>query len=374
MNNKSVFKISQIAFLALYLILPLAFSFYFESVFETTKWIFLYLGSIILSILLFMGNSILIPHMDKKTSLLLLVTVITFFLSMVFNQPGYYTRQIQDLFVAIVVFITTFNLYQKSKESFFRAIYQTNYFVTLCFLAQFLWHLVFNDIRMDDYISFMGGRNFTAQWIGFSVIIQFSSLLWHKKKALKFVLPVLIFSIVYLIFLATRSVCLSLILLTMTVLLSKRSYRSPMLKKTLGICLFSVAIFFLLNIVLKDGPKSDHPTDYNLFTRFYKYGKYQNRVALYYNTFQMIKDNPVFGIGPDRYRFKYPPYHNLYKNIRTIKDKNYYFKSPHSGIMEALVESGIYYFLSISLLIFTIFFSFYKKTKDSPIDLSLIHI
>ena len=90
------------------------------------------------------------------------------------------------------------------------------------------------------------------------------------------------------------------------------------------------------------------------------YGSANERLVLWKATIPMIKDNPIYGIGPNNWGIVLPKY--LKQELREVSSGNYtQFQRPHNDYLQMMAEYGIISFLLFSLLILGVLINLFKR-------------
>lgn len=134
-------------------------------------------------------------------------------------------------------------------------------------------------------------------------------------------------------------------------------------KKFLGLWLILIIIFFTTTTIpVKQWNKKTVWKTIATLGYLNNDTQWGNRLTMYSSTVNMIKDNPIFGVGIENWRINYPQYAGYGVNDHNFKQIR---QRPHNDLLWITAEVGI-----IGLVFLFIFFIFHLK----PVLFSIINI
>jgi hypothetical protein len=192
----------------------------------------------------------------------------------------------------------------------------------------------------DPQASFLGNVNITAQYLGFAIVILLtsSSRGFSKRRALALTAGRLLLvasSLVYLVFLSSRSVVLALLCAAGALVAVRRVALLP------GVLLAAAAacVAFLAQL----GPAGSVAHD----LRVNKATSLEQRRIAWTGTLQMIRDHPL-GVGSASFGEAFIPYRS---RVDSGPDESRVFLHPHNEYLRILAEEGVLVFLLGLLLL-----------------------
>jgi tetratricopeptide (TPR) repeat protein len=240
--------------------------------------------------------------------------------------------------------------------------------------------------------------NVAAQYI--TLMIPFSIMLFlaaFKPSQIWIITISLGLMLVFIYYAKTRAAWLAfltslffiLLFISMTKswkMLTKRITKQKIIPLTLAIIL----IILMFNIPPQVREKTqDQPSDQIVpYPKEINYGEainslfhYQQgtiaiRIALWLNSLQMIKDNPLLGVGLDNWYIHYPLYHNIIKEDKVFSLDQQPTRL-HNSFLQLLAETSLVGLISFILIFFIFFlrlFKIYFKTNSPEIKIRLLFI
>ncbi len=182
--------------------------------------------------------------------------------------------------------------------------------------------------------SFFGFQNMTAEFVGYSLLVQLFVLVFmvKTKRARLCFFALLVLSVGYLGTLQCRAVYVALIPALAPFVYFR--IRSDLRKKTVlafVILAFAVGMPVFVPVVTQSS-----------FLGASKSAKVSNaniRIIRWLNTSQMILDHPL-GTGPGSYEFAYLPYH-LSRKVDYEVTERQLARSPHNAYLGLMAENGV---------------------------------
>ena len=182
----------------------------------------------------------------------------------------------------------------------------------------------------QDFSSTFGNTNMTAQFLGFSLLIQVFSQPWEEKKHSKWNylrMVILFLTVVYLTMLMCRSIFLGLALCT-PFLFFKTAKTRAFLLCALAVAAFALGIF----LRAKPAEQLQRTKQFEL-----KNDTTNERFHIWKQSLSIVQDKP-FGMGPAAYEFGSAPYAI---NTELPPREDLIYRSPHNEFLRFSVEDGI---------------------------------
>lgn len=182
----------------------------------------------------------------------------------------------------------------------------------------------------DNFTSTFGNTNMTAQFLGFSILIQIFAKPWPKQTLSKMDwlrLSIFFLSIVYLTLLMCRSIFLGLACCTPFLF-----FKGTKPKAILLCVIAAVAVFVGVYIRAKPAEQLQRTKQFELQNT-----TANQRFEQWKSSFKMIQDQP-FGMGPGAYEFGSIPY---FIDTPLPPQENLVYRSPHNEFLRFAVEDGI---------------------------------
>lgn len=364
-------SIIQLLFNLSLIAVPLVFSTNFADNYTPIKWISFYLlSALCLGTFLFF-KKIHIPSIDKSVAAILAGLVFFYVISILINFNSSYQSQYLDWICFLVFFLISYQLLVE-KVILIENIYRTTVLATVMvmivgWLQVFGVH--FSDVMAPNHFpaSTFGQQNMTAEFIGFSTLIQLYFLLSRSTLKKIFFLSL---TCAFLYFLSCRASFLALFIsiFPLSFVTTKKDFLSCFLKISTTTIVFVFLIQQVHTLVLKEMANGSKILPLKTVTdRELSVVKSTNsaiRITRWINTVYLIKDH-LLGIGPGNYEFGYLPYHNRYKQD---PESNEFMvvKSPHNGIIEAAAENGIFSAMILIVLVVMFFLKTIIRLKKDP--------
>jgi len=200
-------------------------------------------------------------------------------------------------------------------------------------------------------LSTLGRRNFAGEYIvmGIPYVYCLFALSYKKEKILYSFILLLLF--LHLILTFTRASYIAFFFSSLFFVFLLKKKKIEMSKKILIIILF----FLLINKGIC-GIKA------------FEKGTFKTRFIIWKNSLKIIKENPVFGIGPGNFEIVFPSYTR--ENSEFFQDER--IKDVHNDMIEVGVESGTIGMVTFIFLILYPFYIFFKNKKFYIVPVSII--
>ena len=302
--------------------------------------------------------------------LLLLLFCVNIFSALYHNFTADAIVSLYRLFVLLSLTIFFANIFIKKD---YLSIAKSILIFTLISLLIYFWQIYIAFTHEKDFISSietisatMGNKNLLASIFFLSLpflfyVYQTSDKLW--KMLVLFELVLILCS---LILIQSKAVTLGLFFMSTSIILFALKGNSKIILSFILIIIIIISTLFITKP--KIALQLQHEIEQVIRTknRFLEDRIVENdsRVSLYIKTIDMIKDNPLLGVGPGNWKKEFPKY-GLKNTIGQKGDK--FVQRPHSDFLWFFSEGGILSgILYILLFIFTLrdALFFYLNMKD----------
>ena len=302
--------------------------------------------------------------------LLILLFCVNIFSALYHNFTADAIVSLYRLFVLLSLTIFFANIFIKKD---YLSIAKSILIFTLISLLIYFWQIYIAFTHEKDFISSietisatMGNKNLLASIFFLSLpflfyVYQSSNKLW--KMLVLFVLVLILCS---LILIQSKAVILGLFFMSTSIILFAFKGNSKIILSFIFIIIIIISTLFITKP--KIAFQFQHEIEQVIRTknRFLEDRIVENdsRVSLYIKTIDMIKDNPLLGVGPGNWKKEFPKY-GLNNTIGEKGDK--FVQRPHSDFLWFFSEGGIlsgilYIFLFVLTLRDALFF--YLNMKD----------
>ena len=302
--------------------------------------------------------------------LLLLLFCLNIFSALYHNFTADAIVSLSRLFILLSLTIFFANIFIKKD---YLSIAKSILIFTLISLLIYFWQIYIAFTHEKDFISSietisatMGNKNLLASIFFLSLpflfyVYQKSNKLW--KMLVLFELVLILCS---LILIQSKAVTLGLFFMSTSIILFALKGNSKIILSFILIIIIIISTLFITKP--KIALQFQHEIEQVIRTknRFLEDRIVENdsRVSLYIKTIDMIKDNPLLGVGPGNWKKEFPKY-GLKNTIGQKGDK--FVQRPHSDFLWFFSEGGILSgILYILLFIFTLrdALFFYLNMKD----------
>ena len=302
--------------------------------------------------------------------LLLLLFCVNIFSALYHNFTADAIVSLYRLFVLLSLTIFFANIFIKKD---YLSIAKSILIFTLISLLIYFWQIYIAFTHEKDFISSietisatMGNKNLLASIFFLSLpflfyVYQSSNKLW--KMLVLFVLVLILCS---LILIQSKAVILGLFFMSTSIILFAFKGNSKIILSFIFIIIIIISTLFITKP--KIAFQFQHEIEQVIRTknRFLEDRIVENdsRVSLYIKTIDMIKDNPLLGVGPGNWKKEFPKYG---LNNTTGEKGDKFVQRPHSDFLWFFSEGGIlsgilYIFLFVLTLRDALFF--YLNMKD----------
>ena len=302
--------------------------------------------------------------------LLLLLFCVNIFSALYHNFTADAIVSLYRLFVLLSLTIFFANIFIKKD---YLSIAKSILIFTLISLLIYFWQIYIAFTHEKDFISSietisatMGNKNLLASIFFLSLpflfyVYQSSNKLW--KMLVLFVLVLILCS---LILIQSKAVILGLFFMSTSIILFAFKGNSKIILSFIFIIIIIISTLFITKP--KIAFQFQHEIEQVIRTknRFLEDRIVENdsRVSLYIKTIDMIKDNPLLGVGPGNWKKEFPKYG---LNNTTGEKGDKFVQRPHSDFLWFFSEGGILSgILYILLFVFTLrdALFFYLNMKD----------
>tara|TARA_Y100001978_G_scaffold198235_1_gene210371 strand:- start:1903 stop:3876 length:1974 start_codon:yes stop_codon:yes gene_type:complete len=331
---------------------------------------FLVLSVLVLLMLVLRGKCLfskeILKHPISITvfGLFLLALISVPFANYVFSEAIYHTLKLGVFFLLLLLFV------KELKEDKSKLLKSSIIFVFLTsVLAIFQYVTAFFNDGFQKEIEFIAGtmanKNLLASVLFLGLPVSLYALLCLQSKVWKMLgIVSILLSVVIFFLIQSKAVFIALLIgLFSFIFLSIRSIKQFSFA-TLFIGVFTFLLYFGLGkIGLKENLFSDFKNLYNIKEETTKKNiSLGARYFLYKNTVEIIKNNPVVGVGPGNWKIEIPKA-GLY--LTKGERGNTIVQRPHSDFLWVMSEMGILAGLLYVFLFLLVLRESYKLVKES---------
>jgi O-antigen ligase len=274
--------------------------------------------------------------------------------------------QLQQWFFALLVFILVLNaITTKDIFKILSFIFFASVIVSIVGILQYLFD--FDLIRQAvKPASFFGNKNMAIHFIVLTLPLGLGLLLHTKDKTKKILLSFgLSFVISYLMFSRTRSGWLAFVVQILFVLLFLVFIRK---QKIIKFKFFPMVVFILMIGFITFNLKINFQnTAISIAKEMSLSNTGNSRINSWLNTLEMIKDNPLLGVGLGNWNIHYSKYHDAIVKGRLFNEKSQ-LNNVHNDYLTIFSELGLIGFSLLLWLFYLIVFKLWQllKTQRSP--------
>ena len=334
------------------------------------KWILIYISVTLCLISFCIERNFYLPKLNLFQSIVVTALILSILLNFFREEFHLYSSSTLNRLSFWIIFFHCLYIFNNVKEKF-NNIYLIIYIILLpliligissigCILIYFFDIFPLNTKFLAN--ATFGNKNMLAEFLGFCLVIILSVIDYEKNninftKFLKITSSILV---VYIYYLACRSVILATLFSIIFLLYSKRLKYQSFFK------IVACTIIILISLQLPKFDFINHVSQAAKWSQIYQYtNEYKfntvtayERINFWKSTLLMIKENP-YGIGSNEFEFKFLPYKALFQqvNSETIE------KSPHNEYLRFLCEEGIIVFLLGIILILSLLKKLLKVEK-----------
>ena len=259
------------------------------------------------------------------------------------------------LFFFITLYYGLINFFENEKEIkiFFKSFAFFSIIISIYGILQVLGIDFINWQIKYTALSTLGRRNFAGEYL--VMVIPYIYCLFnlsHKKQKMLYSF-ILLLLFIHLILTFTRASYIAFFFSTLFYVFLLKKKKSGISKKVLTLIFF---ISFINKGICE--------------IKTFEKGTFKARILIWEDAIRIIKENPVFGIGPGNFEIVYPFYSKNKEN--SIMPKNESIRDVHNDIIESGVESGIFGMLAFLFLILYPLYIFFKNKKFDAISVSII--
>lgn len=342
---------------------------------------------------------------NKKISIRLSSTAILIYLFAIYalirsclgtNSLGSIEQASKLVFPIIIFFLLTNLNIKNNKFSFLLlSVFISGTFASIIGIMQAKFGLNWIYQVVSPSITF-GNKNMASQFIVMTIPLMWSLFFLYKNIFYRIVLFLCLIPQVYFLNLAKTkasilAICMVfliiLLLLTFNLISSKlrflKSYNNLKLNTLFkNLIIKNTVIFFssiiLLIILASNFSEKSIPKIFNKYNYVFSYGTeliYKNdeerrgiidnirkystsayvRNLIWFNSIEIIKDNPVWGVGPGNFKVYYPYYKNKFYTDRSFNFKSQ-AKNVHNDYIQFFVEYGVVGYIFVLLVIYSILY------------------
>jgi len=256
----------------------------------------------------------------------------------------------------------------------------------IAYIYQYNQFAIGIESKLEDWRGFLiagfGNTSHIASHIAYFVPITFLSYLNEKRRWLIgfyfFTLCVNFAALIVCWSVASNAGLILGIIILLIIVTIRFNVSFWIQKKVKLICLFIVYLLITL-IYITNNPLNTHPP--SIFKQAFSserwiFGK-ESRVVIWYNTIEMIRNNPLLGVGTGNFTYNYPLQKpdEIMRNEKLRNLAGAYTNAAHNEFLQSWAETGIFG-IFILILIFLLFFKYalksFKETSDIKESLIII--
>lgn len=214
-----------------------------------------------------------------------------------------------------------------------------------------------NNVAIESgYFSMAGHKNILSSLIYLLLPFAILSYITFKNywKILGGISVLLI--LLLIVILNTRSVQLSLVVGTVSFLVFFLSSKLNRVLKKATISIFFVLGAIAIVVILISASNSNNQA------ATIKTASLHERYQLWSNTFKLIEENPMVGVGAGNWQYNYTKF-----SVKNIESSSYYsttFRRPHNDFLQVFAETGLVGFFLFVFLIAYIGFAAVKNLQQ----------
>ncbi|MBI5139578.1 O-antigen ligase family protein [Candidatus Nomurabacteria bacterium] len=336
------------------------------------KWIAFYFVAFFSSIFTLINRErILLPRLGKISYIFLLV-IVFYVLSALLNQ-GNYENQLLDWLTFFTTTLLAYNLFINENifpEFFFQLNLLALLLISTYGFLQYFGIQLFSALAINEFpSSFFGFQNMSAEFVGSSLILQtvyffYCQSSWSRLRKNIHILLLLIAHL-YLFFLSSRTAFASVIVANSILFIffyNQRWKFLTIISTALVLLMFPALHYKPQKSIFNQQTQKSLSIESNPLKSGFNFSiektqisalKKENiniRFRRWRNTLELFKKNWLFGIGPGNYEFGYIPFQSsVFQDPESTE--NSIVRSPHNGYLEALAENGLFFTLSLAVLV-----------------------
>jgi len=282
-----------------------------------------------------------------------------------------------------IVFISYFILYFLIKDtvesknefnSFIRLFFITSLFVSIYTLLHY-YGIISYLREFGPVISTLGQKNWTSNYLALIFPLMFLYLLLEKSKRKK-IFYFISLSIIYATLVICQSrgiwISISLTIIFAIYIIFKFNLLKPFQENKRWLILLLVSFILITIIYSTDNPLniSTLTIPQRVVSTFDEQDPSVNtRILIWKNTLEMIKDNPLFGLGIGTFKMNYLDYQAKY--LKNNHDYTRYWtnaKESHNEYLQMGAELGVIgvgIFFSILFIFYNLVLNYFKKETQN---------
>ncbi|MEJ2103390.1 MAG: O-antigen ligase family protein [Ignavibacteriaceae bacterium] len=308
-----------------------------------------------------------VAKLNKPLAISMMIFPFTFFTVFLNGSSNLILLKLTDLIIPLSILLqSAVILLMIGEEKFFKVVsYSVVIVSTLFSIIGVLEVFQIKIIALPTFIppgSTLGHRSFAAEFLLSSIPFFFivNDYVKKDKKILLFLAAVI--NVSFLLFTRNRSgliilLMVAIIYLIFILLKKKKGVRLKLLAPVFTVIIIS----FLISLIpVKGSQRPDiESTAGTLFSSEFKSNRL--RMNFWDASLQMIRENPLTGIGVYRWSGYYPKYFGDYftdENVTYVHSVH-----AHNDFLEIFAESGVLSFIIFVTIYFLIALSLFKKIK-----------
>jgi hypothetical protein len=297
-------------------------------IYEGPKWLLIY----ILAVITLFKKAIYVPRIAPIGRVLLFGLICGFLVSIASNPKGFVEQSVLDWVSFLTISLVVYDL-SLSSPAFFSLFRMAN-------LVSLTTVIILNFIFLKTEATNFGHKNFLAEFLTLSLLVQFDFFLQCKQRWQQVTILCICFFAFWLLlkqasFAATIGLFCS-IFAYLTIYLAKDS------KQRYKILVFALAISVLAVIYL---------SCFKMPLILEKSADLKWRFALWRSAWRILLDHPL-GIGPGNFPYVLLDYQTSGITKEIINKETLLAISPHNGYLESVVLYGWFSFCMMIVLFF----------------------
>jgi O-antigen ligase len=306
---------------------------------------------------------------NKFLAILIIIFPFTFLTAFINGSDSLFILKLSDIIIPLTILLQSVLLFIiLGEEKYFKMVSYSVVIVSTLFSAVGILEVFrIKIIPLPTFIppgSTLGHRSFAAEYLLPSIPFFLIMNEYVKKDGKIFLFIASIISVSFLLFTRNRSGLIILLLVTSAYLVyiffkKKKETKIKILTPVISVLVIS----FLISLIpVKESQRPDlESTAETLFSTEYKSNVL--RMNFWDASLQMIKENPIAGIGLYKWSGYYPKYFGNYftdENVTYVHNIH-----AHNDFLEIFAENGAIAFVVFLLIYFIIGFSLFKKIKHN---------
>lgn len=335
---------------------------------------FFVFSTVVLVFLLMSKGSLLTKEVLRHPIILILFCIFcsyvlsTFTSSYSYSDSIYHTLKV-GLFIVFLLAVT--KEFNENRELIFKSGMIFSFLTSLLAIFQIVMNMLNGTLgsEINQITGTMANKNLLSSVLFLAIPFNVYCVYLKKPKIWKVLALVsLISSLLVVLFLQTRAVYVALLLSCIIFVIVKFKSLKKVIVFSSLIALTICSFMVLLNVIQITSDSFGKRLQIklneivNIEETLNKRNSINTRYEIYKNTFNIIKNNPLTGVGPGNWRLEIPKA-GLYRTKG--ETGNSIVQRPHNDFLWVASETGILSGLLYALLFFFVLKNLYFLSKDS---------